>query len=94
MSAKAKKSLVFVELLSEFPREDESVSYDESLVDDHIFLIDSFDSWYGSIIVYLQTTKFSSNVSQDEQRCIHHHAKYSLIVNDTLYHRGVDSVLR
>ena len=63
MSEKAKKYLVFAKLLSELPREDESVSYDEILVDDHIFLIDSSNLWYGNIIVYLQTTKFSSNVS-------------------------------
>ena len=94
MSAKSTKSLVFTKLLSELPREDESVSYDESLVDDHIFLIDSSNSWYGNIIVYLQTTKFSLNTSHEEQRHIRHHAKYYLIVNDTLYCRGVDSVLR
>lgn len=94
MLAKAKKSLVFVELLSDFPREDESVSYDKSLVDDHIFLIDSYDLWYENIIVYLQTTKFSSNTSREERRRICHHAKYYPIVNDTLYRRGVDSILR
>ena len=94
MSAKAKKSLVFAELLSDLPREDESGSYDESLVDDYIFLIDSSDSWYGNIIVDLQTTKFLSNVFREERRCIRHHAKYYLIVNDTLYSRGVDLVLR
>ena len=51
--AKAKKSLVFAELLSDLPGNSEEVSYDESLVYDHLFLIDSSDLWYGSIIVYL-----------------------------------------
>lgn len=51
--AKVKKSLVFTELLSHFPRNSEDVSYDESLVDDHLFLSDSFDLWYRDIIVYL-----------------------------------------
>ena len=50
-SAKAKKSLVFTELLSNFLGNSEEVSYDESLVDDHLFLIDSSDLWYGTIIV-------------------------------------------
>ena len=40
-SAKAKKSLVFAKLLSDLPGNSEEVSYDESLVDDHLFLIDS-----------------------------------------------------
>ena len=93
-SAKAKKLLVFVELLSDLPRNSEEVSYDESLVDDHLFLIDSSVLWYGTIIIYLQTTKFPSNVSQEERRCIRHQPKHYLIINDTLYRRGVDVVLR
>ena len=52
-SAKAKKSLVFTELLSDLLGNSEEVSYDESLVDNHLFLIDSSDLWYGSIIIYL-----------------------------------------
>ena len=93
-SAKVKKSLVFEELLSDLPRNNEDVSYDESLVDDHLFLIESSDLWYGTIIVYLQTTKFPFNVSREEWRRIHHQSKYYLIINDTLYRRRVDSVLR
>ena len=65
-SAKAKKYLVFAKLLSDLPRESEDVLYDESLVDNHLFLIDSSDLWYGTIIIYLHTTKFSSNVSHEE----------------------------
>ena len=42
-SAKVKKSLIFTELLSDLPGNSEEVSYDESLVDDHLFLIDSSD---------------------------------------------------
>lgn len=92
-STKAKKSLIFTELLSDFPGNNEEVSRDESIVDDHLFLIDSCDLWYGGIIVYLQTIRFPSNVSKEEQRRIHHQAKYYLIINDTLYQRGVDMVL-
>ena len=79
-SAKVKKSLVFVELLSDFPRESEDVSYNESLVDDHLFLIDSSDLWYGTIIIYLQTTRFPSDVFHEERRCICHQAKHYLII--------------
>ena len=71
-STKAKKSLVFTELLSDLPKNSEEISYDESLVDDHLFLIASSDLWYGTIIVYLQTTKFLSNVSREERRRIRH----------------------
>lgn len=89
-----KKSLVFTELLLDLPGNSEEVSYDESLVDDHLFLIDSSDLWYGTIIIYLQTTKFPSNVSKEERRRIRHQAKHYLIINDTLYRRGVDAILR
>ena len=61
--AKAKKYLVFIELFLELLIESEDVSYDMSLVDDYLFLIDSSDLWYGTIIFYLQTTKFPSDVS-------------------------------
>ena len=89
-----KQLLVFVELLSDLPRNSEDVSYDESLVHDHLFLIDSSNFWYGTIIIYLQTPKFSSDVSHEERRHIHHQAKNYLIINDTLYRRGLDFVLR
>ena len=92
-SAKAKKSLVFTKLLSVLPRNNEEVSYDETLVDDHLLLITSSDLWYRTIIVYLQTTKFPFDVSREEQRRIHHQAKHYLIISDMLYQRGVDSIL-
>ena len=60
------KSLVFTKLLSDLPKNSEDISYDESLVDDHLFLIPSSDLWYGTIIVYLQTKKFPSNVSHED----------------------------
>jgi hypothetical protein len=38
-SAKSKKSLVFAELISDFPRLDEDVIHVYSLADEHIFLV-------------------------------------------------------
>jgi hypothetical protein len=52
-SAKSKKSLVFVELISEFPRLDEDVIHVDSFADKHIFLVSSSDPWYGDIVLYL-----------------------------------------
>jgi hypothetical protein len=40
-SAKSKKSLVFAELISDFPRLDEDVIHVDSFVDEHIFLVSS-----------------------------------------------------
>jgi hypothetical protein len=54
-TAKSKKSLVFVELMTDLPRvHDESVVQD-SLPDESLFLIDSSDPWYGDVLIYLQT---------------------------------------
>ena len=65
LSAKSEKSLVFAELISDFPCEEEIV-YEESFPDEHIFLISSQDPWYGDIIIYLQTSIFPLTFSKDE----------------------------
>ena len=63
VSAKSKKSLIFVELISYFPNLDEGEVHEESFVDEHIFLILTMDPWYGDIIVYFQTLKVPSHLS-------------------------------
>jgi hypothetical protein len=40
---KSKKSLVFAELIFDFPRLDEDVIHVDSFVDEHIFLVSSSD---------------------------------------------------
>ena len=52
------------------------------------------DPWYRDIIVYLQTLKVPTHLSQDERRRLRHVAKNYLIVDNTLYCSGVDSILR
>ena len=91
-SKKSKKSLCFVELISNFPSLDEGQVHEDSFVDEHISLISITNSWYGDIIVYLQTLKVPSHLSQDERRRLCHVAK-NYLIDDTLYRRGVDSIL-
>jgi hypothetical protein len=67
-SEKSKKSLVFSKLISNFPRLDEDVIHVDSFVDEHIFLVSSSDPWYGDILIYLQTLKFSQHLSRDDRR--------------------------
>jgi hypothetical protein len=52
-SVKSKKSLVFVELMSEFPIENEDNEAMDSFSNKHIFLISSSDPWYWDIIICL-----------------------------------------
>ncbi len=63
---KSKKSLAFVELVLELPKEDEKDSGEETLPDEHIFLISSTDPWYGDLIVYLQTLRCPSHAYRED----------------------------
>jgi hypothetical protein len=94
ISAKSKKSLVFAELISELPVESGDVVPEESPIQGDMFLIESSDPWYGDILIYLHTLKCPTSASRDEHRRIHHQAKNYLILDDTLYQRGVDCILR
>jgi hypothetical protein len=81
-SAKSKKSLVFAELISNFPRLDENVIH-----------VDSFAEWYGDIVLYLQTLKFPQHLLRDDQRRVRYQANNYTIVGDTLYRQGIDNIL-
>ena len=63
-SAKSKKSLVFAELIAEFPTEEDVAVEDDSFPDEHIFLISTSDPWYGDILIYLQTLKYPAAYSR------------------------------
>jgi hypothetical protein len=64
--AKSKKSLVFAELICDFPHSStENVAVD-SLPDESLFLIRTDDIWYGDIIIYLQTQTFRPDLSSTE----------------------------
>jgi hypothetical protein len=59
--AKFKKSLVFAELVCDFPHSAmENVAAD-SLPDESLFLIRTDDLWYGDIIIYLKNPNFLAN---------------------------------
>jgi hypothetical protein len=62
-SAKSKKSIVFADLISNFPQLDEDIIHVDSFLDEHIFLVSLYDPWYGGIILYLQTLKFPQHLS-------------------------------
>jgi hypothetical protein len=94
ISAKSKKSLVFVELISELPVELGDVVPEESLIRGDMFFITFSDPWYRDILIYLQTLKCPTFACRDERHRICHQAKNYLILDDTLYRRGIDCILR
>jgi hypothetical protein len=93
ISVKSKKSLVFAELISELLVDSGDVMPEESPIRGDIFFITSSDPRYGDILVYPQTLKCPTFASRDERHRIHHQAKNYLILDDTLYWRGVDYIL-
>jgi hypothetical protein len=55
---KSKKSLVFAELICDFPHSATENVVADSLPDESLFLISTDDLWYGDTIIYLQTKTF------------------------------------
>ena len=92
--ATSKKSLVFIELMCDLPYASTESEPSDSFPDEFLFLISTTDPWYGYFLIYLQTEQFQPHLFCDDHHHIHHHAKYYLILNDTLYRRGIDSILR
>jgi hypothetical protein len=90
---KAKKSLVFIELMVGLPRVYQPLQELESLPDDSLFLMDSSDPWYRDILVYLQTQRFRPSSMKEDCQRLCHLAQHYLIIGDALYHRGVDTML-
>ena len=66
VSTKSKILLIFAKLISDFPSEEEEACED-MFFHEHIFLISTLDPWYGDIIIYLQTLKVPTHLSQDER---------------------------
>jgi hypothetical protein len=86
--AKSKKSLVFVELICDFPHSTtENVAVD-SLLDESFFLISIDDLWYGDIIIYIQTHTFQPTLSSTERRRIRYQDCQYIILGDSLYRQG------
>ena len=65
-SAKSKKSLVFADIIVEFPVEEDVAIEEDSFPDEHIFFISTSDPWYGYILIYLHTFKYLPSFSWEE----------------------------
>ena len=74
-STKSKKSLVFAELIAEFPTEEDVVVEDDSFLDEYIFLIYTSNPWYRYILIYLHTLKCHVFFSREERRKLRIRAK-------------------
>lgn len=61
--SKAKKYLVFPELMCDFQSTDTETVVEQPIADESLFLISNLDPWYGDIIVYLQNQSFRPEIS-------------------------------
>jgi hypothetical protein len=86
---KYKNSLVFTELILKVLVESGKSFPQESPINQYIFLIASSYTWYQYTLVNFHNLKCPSYASHDELRRIHHQEWSYLILDDTLYHRGV-----
>jgi len=91
--SKSKKNLVFAELICDLPQTDQEEEHIALFTDGTIFLISTSDPWYGDILSYLQTQHFRPELSCEDRCRIRHHVKHCLIVDDTLYRHGPDTIL-
>ena len=94
VKSKSKKALIFAKLLCDLPSSSNDNTSEDKIVDESLFLISSSNLWYGDIIIYLQTQKYRPNTSKTEQKRIKYQSKGYMIVGNTLYRCGVDTVLR
>jgi hypothetical protein len=92
--AKSKKSLVFTELICDFPSTETKNMAEDSFPDESFFLISSDDAWYGDIIIYLQNQTFLGRPFSTDCRRIRYQAHQYIILGDTLYRHGVDSIFQ
>jgi hypothetical protein len=90
---KLNKSLVFVELMCDFPHIDVETKPFYSFLYESLLLITMYDPWYGYILLYLQNQCFWLGISRDKSHRIRHHSKYYLIMGDTLYRCCIDTIL-
>jgi hypothetical protein len=93
VSVKSKKSLVLAKLISKLTVESGNILPEESLINRIFFLITSSNPWYEDILVYLHTLKCPSSASRDEHQRICHQVRNYIILDDNLYHRGVDCII-
>jgi hypothetical protein len=92
--AKSNKSLVFFELICDLSSTETQNVVEDSLPEKSLFLISCDDVWYKDIIIYLQTQTFRPDISSIDRCHIWYQAHQYIILGDTLYRCGINSIFR
>jgi hypothetical protein len=92
--AKSNNSLFFFELICDLPSTKTENVAEDSLPDESLSLISYDDIWCGDMIIYLQTQTFWFDLSSTDRHRIRYQAYQYIIISDTLYRHGIDSIFR
>ena len=65
--SKSKKSLVFAELMCDFPNTEMKTMVENPIADESLFFIRTLDPWYRYIIVNIQTQTFHPELSRSNR---------------------------
>ena len=52
-----------------------------------------YDPWYGDILLYLRTQKFTAHLNREDRQRIQHQSIHHLLIGYVLYRRGIDTIL-
>ncbi|XP_073394449.1 uncharacterized protein [Physcomitrium patens] len=72
----------------------ESHPIDDRLIDESLFLVTTRPAWYSRIIEFLTTQQLLVDLSKDERRKIRVNSHHFVVLENRLYRRGLDGVLR
>jgi hypothetical protein len=89
----SKKAIILAELVTTLPSDTTRAPVNTDFPNEHLFYIALDDPWYGDLLIYLRTQKFSNHLSRDDRRRIRHQAPRYLLIGDILYWWGVDTIL-
>lgn len=90
---KTMKGLPLAEFIIDFPMVKIEPPINETMWDEHLFLIITDDSLYRDILTYLHTKKFAPHLTRGDRRCIHHQEPCYLLIGDVFYQWGVETIL-
>ena len=93
VSPKSTKALTLATIMTDLPPLTTSSPPKDDLPDDFLFVISTDDPWYGDILLYLRTQKFTTHLNREDRQHIRHQSIRHLLIGDVLYRRGIDSIL-
>jgi hypothetical protein len=87
-----KKGLSLAKFITDLPTRKVKTPINDSLPNENLFITIG-DPWYGGILTYLDTHKFTPHLSHDDQWHIRHQAPHYLLIGNVLYQQGINTII-